>query len=56
MALTVLGARAVLIEVGAPSAARLPILVAVGVATYAGFLFWRATDVTSELRNLRKPA
>jgi O-antigen/teichoic acid export membrane protein len=56
MALAVLGARAGLIEVGAPTAARLPILVAVGIATYAGFLLWRAKDVTSELRNLRKSA
>jgi O-antigen/teichoic acid export membrane protein len=52
----VLAARALLVEVGAPAAARLPVLVAIGVAVYAGFLFLRANDVMTELRELRRRA
>jgi O-antigen/teichoic acid export membrane protein len=52
----VLAARELLVHAGAPDVARLPVLVATGVAVYAGFLYLRANDVMTELRELRRRA
>jgi O-antigen/teichoic acid export membrane protein len=54
MVAAVLLARVGLVELGVPAAARLPLLVLVGAASYGAILFWRAPDVMRELKALRK--
>jgi O-antigen/teichoic acid export membrane protein len=52
MAAAVLATRALLVGLGTPAAARLVLVVLVGVAAYAGGCLWRAPEVTRELRGL----
>jgi O-antigen/teichoic acid export membrane protein len=56
MLLAVLAAHALLVEAGLPSAARLPLLVAIGAGIYGALMLWRAKDVTDELRRIRSGA
>jgi O-antigen/teichoic acid export membrane protein len=53
MLVAVLACRAGLVAIGLPAAARLPLLVVTGVAVYTGLLFWRARELTDELRRIR---
>jgi O-antigen/teichoic acid export membrane protein len=51
MAVAVLGARALFIEAGLPTAVQLVLLTAIGVGVYAAACVWRAPDVISEIKS-----
>lgn len=53
MCVIVVLARLELTELGVPSAARLVLLTALGIAFYLGYLIWRAPDIVTDLRRLR---
>lgn len=54
MAAVVLVARLGLLETSLPAAARLVVLVALGIAVYAALVMWRAPALVAELRGLRR--
>lgn len=56
MLVAVIGCRALLVEAGLPAAARLPLLVALGAASYVALLLWRSKDIVDELRRIRAGA
>jgi O-antigen/teichoic acid export membrane protein len=51
MAAVLIGARALLVEAGAPTAVRLIFLIVLGTVVYACACLWRARDLTNELRD-----
>jgi O-antigen/teichoic acid export membrane protein len=51
MGIAVFGARAALVAAGTPAAARLVLLVALGVVVYGAACLWRAPEVRSEIAN-----
>jgi O-antigen/teichoic acid export membrane protein len=50
MAVLVLGARAALLALGVPAAARLVILIVLGAVVYLAACLWRAPEITGEIR------
>ena len=56
MTVVVLGARELLIDQGVSDAARLALLILLGIAVYVPLCAWRAPEILDELRALRRRA
>jgi O-antigen/teichoic acid export membrane protein len=57
MAVLMLAARALLLEIGAPIGLRLAVVVAAGTAVFLAGLAWRSPEVLAEIRSIvRRPA
>ena len=54
MTVVVLGARSLMIDQGVSDAARLVLLIPLGIAVYVPLCAWRAPEVVDELRALRR--
>ena len=54
MTVVVLGARELLIDQGVSDAARLALLILLGIAVYVPLCAWRAPEILDELRALRR--